>query len=60
MKTFLHSRLVKGFGGGLVNCASAMQHLCMRVAVALSLKLCMFTARVLLGSSARSRAEQAF
>jgi len=59
MKTFLSSRLVQGFSAGLFGCVSAAQHLCMKAAVAVSLKLCMFTVRVLLGAAARDGARQA-
>lgn len=61
MKTFLSSRLVQGLCDGLVAGVSAVQHLCMKLAVAVSLQLCLFTARVLLGSSSdRNHAGQAF
>lgn len=46
----LHS----SFQARLVICLSYLQHLLMRVAVAISLKLCLFTARVLLGTSRNS------
>ena len=39
----------------LGNSVSYLQHLVMKVAVAASLKLCIFTARVLLGSSQSAR-----
>ncbi|MEM6599537.1 MAG: hypothetical protein AAF810_13970 [Cyanobacteria bacterium P01_D01_bin.36] len=64
MKTFLSSRLIPSLAAGitsqLVRGASAVQHLCMKTAVAVSLKLCLFTARVLLNSSARGQAGRAF
>ena len=47
--------LYSPFYSGLVVCVSSLQHLLMRAAVAVSLKLCLFTARVLLGSTASSR-----
>lgn len=39
---------------GVLNGVSFVQHLVMRVAIALSLKLCLFTARVLLNSKAQA------
>ncbi len=46
--------LHRSFQAKLVSCLSYLQHLLMRVAVAISLKLCLFTARVLLGTSSDS------
>ena len=59
MKSILSSRLVQSFSTGFGYSASFLQHLLMKAAVAISLKLCWFTARVLLNSSARNRAESA-
>lgn len=56
MKLILSNRLVQSFVANLGNCASFLQHLLMRAAVAISLKLCWFAARVLLKSSARTQA----
>ncbi|MEM6869001.1 MAG: hypothetical protein AAF528_11545 [Cyanobacteria bacterium P01_C01_bin.121] len=66
MKSFLSSRLVQGVCNGLAHRVAAgisagvsvLQHLCMKAAVAISLKLCMFTARVLLGAAEQNRSEQ--
>lgn len=60
MNIFLSSRLIQAFGNGFVNCVSVVQQVCMKAAVTVSLKLCLFTVRVLLGSSDRNRAGQAF
>ena len=62
MKSSFLNQLIRRFHRGLVGCVSSLQHLLMRAAVAASLKLCLFTARVLLGSSAGSRqqASQSF
>ncbi len=53
MKSILSSRLIQSLGRGLGYCVSSLQHLLMRAAVAISLKLCLFTARTLLNASAR-------
>ncbi len=55
MKSILSSRLAQSFSNGLSYCVSAVQHLLMRVAVAILLKLCLFTARVLLNPASRSQ-----
>ena len=47
--------LFRSFQSALANAVSYVQHLVMKVAVAASLKLCIFTARVLLGSSEPAR-----
>lgn len=47
--------LFRSFQSALGNSASYLQHLFMKVAVAASLKLCIFAARVLLGSSEPTR-----
>lgn len=47
--------LLRSFQLALGNSVSYVQHLFMKVAVAASLKLCMFTARVLLGSPEPAR-----
>jgi len=60
MKLFLDSRLVKPVIAGLGSCIHHVQHIVMKAAVAVSLKLCLFTARLLLDSSARNRAGQSF
>ena len=62
MKNSFLNPLIRPFYRGLVACVSSLQHLLMRAAVAVSLKLCLFTARVLLGSTASSRqqASQSF
>ncbi len=54
MKSFLLNRLVLPFTRGLANCLYSLQHLLMKAAVAFSLKLCLFTARVLLGAGNRN------
>lgn len=48
-------RLARSLQSAMFNGLSAAQHLVMRVAVAASLKLCIFTARVLLGSRGGSQ-----
>ena len=60
MKAFLASRLANSVVKALSHCAYFLQHLLMKLAVAVSLQLCLFTARVLLASSARRRASQSF
>ncbi len=55
MNSILSSRLIQSFSNGLGYCVSALQHLLMKAAVAISLKLCMFTARVLLNSTGRNQ-----
>lgn len=66
MKSSFLNQLIRPFYSpfhrGLVACVSSLQHLLMKAAVAVSLKLCLFTARVLLGStaSARQQASQSF
>lgn len=47
--------LFRSFQSALGNSVSYLQHWVMKVAVAVSLKLCLFTVRVLLGSSAPAR-----
>ena len=47
--------LFRSFQSALGNSVSYLQHLVMKAAVAVSLKLCIFTARVLLGSSQPAR-----
>lgn len=47
--------LFRSFQSALGNSVSYLQHLVMKVAVAASLKLCIFTARVLLDSSQPAR-----
>jgi len=56
MKSLLSSRLIQSLGLGFGYCVSSVQHLLMKAAVAVSLKLCLFTARILLNASARSQA----
>ncbi len=56
MNPILSSRLVQSFNASLSRCASSLQHLLMKAAVAVSLKLCWFAARILLNASARYRA----
>ncbi|MGB3297316.1 MAG: hypothetical protein WBA76_03525 [Phormidesmis sp.] len=62
MKGFFFNRLISSFQKGLGLCIAALQHLLMKAAVAVSLKLCLFTARVLMGakSSSRQPAGQSF
>ncbi len=45
---------------GLFGSVSYVQHLLMKAAVATSLKLCLFTARVLLGSTSKQQPSQSF
>ena len=59
MNIFLSSRLVRPFAQAVGACVSATGHVLMRGAVSVSLKLCLFTARVLLNSSANSQPTQA-
>ncbi|KPQ32901.1 MAG: hypothetical protein HLUCCA11_20225 [Phormidesmis priestleyi Ana] len=54
MKSYLSNQLVRPLQSGLLRCASSVQHLLMKAAVAFSLKLCLFTAKVLLGSNSKS------
>ncbi len=56
MNSILSSRLVQSLNAGLGHCVSLLQHLLMKAAVAISLKLCWFTARILLNGSAGKRA----
>jgi hypothetical protein len=49
------NRIVNLVKAGVAGCLSYLQHLVMRVAVAVSLKLCVFTAQVLLDASSQSR-----
>ncbi|MGB3790261.1 MAG: hypothetical protein WA949_19790 [Phormidesmis sp.] len=58
MNSTLSSRLVQ-LDASLGRCVSFLQRQSMKAAVAVSLKLCWFTARVLLNGSARSRAGSA-
>ncbi len=62
MKSFFLTRLLRPLASGLASCLSSLQHLLMKAAVAFSLKLCLFTARVLLGADTRTRqqASQSF
>ena len=60
MKAFLDSRLIKPVMKGVQLCAYTAGHLLMKAAIAVSLKLCMFTARVLMGPSTQSRTSQSF
>lgn len=55
MKSFLLNRLVRPIKSGLAGCLYSLQHLLMKAAVAFSLKLCLLTARVLLGADTRSQ-----
>ena len=50
--------LLHSFQSALAKGVSYLQHLVMRVAVAASLKLCMFTARVLMDDSEHRQANQ--
>lgn len=59
MKSILSSRLVQTFTSSLGRCVSFAQHLLMKAAVAISLKLCWFAARILLNAPARSQAGSA-
>ncbi len=52
--------LFRSFQSALVNSVAYVQHLVMKVAVAVSLKLCIFTAHVLLGSSESARQADQF
>ncbi|MEM8502023.1 MAG: hypothetical protein AAF716_02595 [Cyanobacteria bacterium P01_D01_bin.1] len=56
MKPILHSRLFRSAAASVKRSASLLQHLLMRVAVAISLKLCWFAAQFLLNGSARRQA----
>jgi hypothetical protein len=49
------NRIVNLVKAGVVSCLSYIQHLVMKAAVAISLKLCIFTAQVLLNASSQSR-----
>jgi hypothetical protein len=62
MKSFFLNRLVLPLTSGLANGMYSLQHLLMKAAVAFSLKLCLFTARVLLNADDRpqQRASQSF
>ena len=53
-------RLVRGLMRGLSFGIHAVQHALMRMAISFSLKLCLFTARVLLSSAERRRASESF
>ena len=55
MKFFLSSRLVQKGGRVLGNVVLSTQHLLMKATVAISLKLCLYTAQVLLSASDRER-----
>ncbi len=55
MSSILSSRLVQSCFNGLGYCVSALQRLLMRAAVFISLKLCLFTVRVLLNSTGRNQ-----
>ncbi|MEL6354561.1 MAG: hypothetical protein AAFR58_22835 [Cyanobacteria bacterium J06627_28] len=56
MTSLFDSRLVKPVLRGLSSSIYAVQHALMKVAIAFSLKLCLFTARVLMGSAERRQA----
>lgn len=60
MQTFSASRLTTSLFAGIRFGIHAVHHMLMRAAVAISLKLCLFTARVLLNSYARQGASQSF
>lgn len=49
-----NSSLVASLQLGLLSFGSSLQHFVMKVAVAVSFQLCLFTARVLLGSRANA------
>lgn len=51
----LLGKLIRPIQSGVLGCVSSLQHVLMAVAVAASLKLCMFTARVLLSANAEAR-----
>ena len=59
MKSILSSRLVQSLSNCFGTYASYLQHLLMKAAVVISLKLCWVTARILLKGSARRRAGSA-
>lgn len=59
MNTFLSSRLVRPCVQVVGACVSAIGHVLMRGAVSVSLKLCLLTARVLLGSNANRQPTEA-
>jgi hypothetical protein len=52
--SFLSNRLFRPLKSGLARCVYLFQHLLMKAAVAFSLKLCLFTARILLGANDRA------
>lgn len=60
MKFLLNGRLVQSVAKALGYCAHYAQHVLMKAAVAVSLKLCLFTARTLLQSSAQEQASQSY
>ncbi len=54
MKSLLSSRLVQPFAASLSHGVSFLQYFLMKIAVAISLKLCWFAARTLLNGPARA------
>ncbi|MEL6603589.1 MAG: hypothetical protein AAFP20_10245 [Cyanobacteria bacterium J06614_10] len=60
MQTFPASRLTTSFFTAIRSGIGAIQHVLMKAAVAISLKLCLFTARVLLNAYSRQGASQSF
>ncbi|MEL6552347.1 MAG: hypothetical protein AAFQ63_02610 [Cyanobacteria bacterium J06621_11] len=59
MKNFLSSRLIQQSSSILGKVASSVQHLLMKAAVAISLKLCLYTARVLLNAAGQGQSREA-
>ena len=59
MKFFLSSRLVQKGGRALGNVVLGVQHLLMKAAIAISLKLCLYTAQILLSASDKERTGEA-